>query len=665
MVTVPDAIRTVLRQTALKLISDGVDSETISLRQLQRAHASDDWPWKQLLGRRVAEDVIMSEPGYPAYNASIMDGYAIHSKDVLDDRASMPAHANAAVTWTHVVVDKIYAGRDAGLFAEKTSELPSAYYITTGAVLPDTCDCVVPIEECQVSQDHTRIAVQKMAKIKPGTWVRQVGCDIPAGSVVLPKGHCIDSAAIGLLLQANVESVTVQRSIRVGVLSTGNELLRPDDKPSNSYGKIPDVNRPILLSLLSSFQTCTPVDLGIQRDDDIASLTETLRDAITKAGCDVIVTTGGISRGESDVMEEILVQHLDGNLHMGRMHMKPGKPTTFVTMQHASRTQLVFALPGNPVSGFVCAHLLLRPCLQLLWDGMMIASIAEEASFEEKGHSIVQSAWVHPEMTAVLSHDVKLDVERPEYHRVTLSHQGTKLIATSTGVQQSSRLMSVRDAEGLLLLPQATSQRTEAKNGEEFTLLLLRHSHGSKVKDSLHLNSDMKSKSKSLHVAVVHVMNSPADATNTSASLNQVSAVVKSALSGSKSGAVDIISEKSFAGDVASLYDFCAQDGDNHDDLGSVDVLVIVCNSSFRYQLNVATELRHRLTKVADALALQARQGAASECAASAVLETLVGYLPTGRGSIVIMVPEQGLRGALENVRGLLKHALKVARGRS
>jgi molybdenum cofactor synthesis domain-containing protein len=668
MVTVPDAIRTVLGQTALKLISEGVDTETISLLpQLQRSHASDDWQWKPVLGRRIAHDVVMSEPGYPANNASIMDGYAIHSKDVLVDKAPTLTTANEAETWTHAVVDKIYAGRDADLFvnnSSRSSELPIAYYITTGAVLPDNCDCVVPIEECQVSEDHQRIAVQKMAKVKPGTWVRQVGCDIPAGSVVLPKGHCIDSAAIGLLLQANVESVTVQRSIRVGVLSTGNELLRPDDEPLSGFGKIPDVNRPILLSLLSTFETCTPVDLGIQRDDDIASVTQTLRDAITNAGCDVIVTTGGISRGESDVMEQILVQHLGGTLHMGRMHMKPGKPTTFVTMQHASRTQLVFALPGNPVSGVVCAQLLLRPCLQLLWDGMMAESLVVEASLEEKVHLMVQSAWVHPETTAVLSHDVKLDVERPEYHRVKLSQQGTKLIATSTGVQQSSRLMSLRDAEGLLLLPQAVNQRMEAKKGEEFTLLLLKHSHGSTVKDSLHLNSDLKSKSNSLHVAVIQVTNTPERA-NASASLNQVSAVVKSALSGSKSGAVEIISEESFAGDAASLFDFCAQDGDNHNDRGSVDVFVIVCNSTFRYHLDVATELRHRVRKVADALALQARQGAASECAASALLETVVGYVPTGRGSIMIMVPELGLQGALANVRGLLKHALEIARGKA
>ena len=303
-----------------------------------------------------------------------------------------------------------------------------------------------------------------------------------------------------------------------------------------------------------------------------------------------------------------------------------------------------------------------------MWDGTTEESLSGTATLEERAHRIVQSAWVHPETKAVLSHDVKLDVERPEYHRVKLSlQQGTKLMATSTGIQQSSRLMSLRDAQGLLLLPQGVSGRMEAKKGEEFIVMLLGHGHGLTVKDSMHLNST--SHSKTLQIAVVHVTNTPAQ-TKTSAALNQVSAVVKSALSGSKSGMAGIVSARSFTGSAERLFDFCTAIGggtDDEDDLGSVDVFVVVCSSTFRYQLDVATELRRRVTKVADALALQARQGAASECAANALLETVVGYVPLagGRGSIMIMVPEQGLQGALGNVRGLLKHALKIARGKS
>ena len=168
-----------------------------------------------------------------------------------------------------------------------------------------------------------------------------------------------------------------------------------------------------------------------------------------------------------------------------------------------------------------------------------------------------------------------------------------------------------------------------------------------------------------MKVAVVHVTNNP-EPTKAIAALNQVSAVVKAALSGSKSGVAGIVSERSYAGDAERLFEFCTASGggtgDGNND--SVDVFVVVCNSTFQYHLHVATELRYRLTKVADALALQVRQGAASECPASALLETVVGYVPMGRGSMMIMVPEQGLNGALGNVRGLLKHALEIGRGK-
>ena len=496
MVSVPDAIRAVLRQTAFKLMSEPTTPESV-----------DSWNWKELLGRRLAVDVIMSEPGYPAYSASIMDGYAIHTGD---ENFSITSDGDG---WTHVVVDRVFAGDAAKQVLQTTTAssallLPSAYYITTGAIIPENCNCVVPIEACKVSDDGSRISIT--TTMKPGTWIRPIGCDIAAGTVVLPKGHIMQPVSMGLLMQSGVETVQVQQKLRVGVLSTGNELLlqrqqqQPNDGQQNTAttatGKIPDANRPILLALLSTFGV-EVIDLGIERDDDLEALTQTLRTAMDT--CDIILTTDGISMGEPDVLEQVVVQQLGGNLYFGRLHMKPGKPTTFVTVPHEGKTKLFFCMPGNPVSATVCTQLLVKPCLQLWSDASMDddTSVDQQpdngnmfsifANFNAMVDRMVQNAWVHPEVTCRLSPNMKLDKERPEYHRVIFSteKEGKMLMATSTGVQRSSRLQSLRDADGLLVLPQGVDgHRMEVKAGEEFTVLLLKDDRGVQVGQSAHLN---------------------------------------------------------------------------------------------------------------------------------------------------------------------------------
>jgi molybdenum cofactor synthesis domain-containing protein len=464
----------------------------------------------------------------------------------------------------------------------------------------------------------------------------------------------LDPPAIGLLLQLGASQIQIRSSIKVGVLSTGNELLGPND--AAQVGRIPDVNRPMLLSLLSTFGSwCIPVDLGIQRDDNIPLLTQSLQSALEE--CDVIISTGGISMGESNVMEHVLVEQLGGKIHFGRLHMKPGKPTTLVTISKPGRrTRLFFAMPGNPVSATVCTHLLVRPCLDLLHHGADDTADTHGESVEEMLQHVVDNAWLHPELTATLTHDTKLDKERPEYHRVTLAvTKDGKYEATTTGVQQSSRLMSMREAQGLLLLPQGVpGGKMMALKGEEYILLLLRDDpfHRVLVRDSLHLNRNAH---KSFRIGVVHVV-SPGAEKDTA--LEVVADQVGKALSGSKSGPAAIASSRTFAGRPEELFDFVACED-------VVDVYVVICASypgSFRHSVNVSSELCKRLEKVADALALQVRRGAAFEDATSALFETVVGYVPSGKGAMLVCLSDRGLTGGLQNVRGLLKHALQVAR---
>ena len=314
MVPVPDAIRIVIKETCRVLMEQPQKSIEIS----------SEAPWNEILDRCVDEDVIMSEPGYPPYNASIMDGFAIRTKD------KFPRDGD---TWTHQVIDKVYAGDQTPPKQKEGGELPLAYYITTGAVVPNSYDCVVPIEGCVVSPDKKLIRIQATATIEARKWIRPVGCDIPAGSVVLPRGHRMDPIALGLLKQSGAKSIQVKRPIVIGVLSTGNELVKGYQE-DRTTGKIPDVNRPILLSLIPSFGNCKVVDLGMERDDDIDTMARNIELALSK--CDIIITTGGISMGESDIVEKVLVHRCGGKLHFGRMHMKPGKNIT----RHTSTEKL-------------------------------------------------------------------------------------------------------------------------------------------------------------------------------------------------------------------------------------------------------------------------------------------------------------------------------------
>ena len=283
-------------------------------------------------------------------------------------------------------------------------------------------------------------------------WIRNVGCDIPPKTIILEKGEIIDSVHIGLLLQCGVTEVKVQPKPVVGILSTGNEIMSIEEMKKNGYcnhssdnhnsskslGMIPDANGPVLSALLTSYQSCEIVNYGIVSDDDIEVLTDTISKAITQ--CNVLITTGGISMGEKDVIEHVLFDKLGCRIHFGRLHMKPGKPTTFATSDKkkqninggnddgnvdgdvdgndgSSEKCLIFAMPGNPVSAYVCTELLVRPCLDMLHSTIVTSSDRENDNIL----TMVQNADVHAEINATLNHRVKLDVERPEYLRVQLS----------------------------------------------------------------------------------------------------------------------------------------------------------------------------------------------------------------------------------------------------
>jgi len=687
MVAVPEAIRTVLYETARRLVDENPrKSITTIVSSMTTADSS-------LLNQVLAHDVLMKEPGYPPYRASIMDGYCIRSEETF----TLGGSDGDTTTPTHHVVDKILAGD--GRYTQPPTEpklnrdnnvattnaercLPSAYYVTTGAMVPELFDCVVPIEDIvtmsgkeqeegegeEADTSATKhISILKLPgdnKNKMGKWIRPVGCDIAPGSVVLPAGHTIDPVSLGLLKQSGAGTVQLKQKVTVGVLSTGNELAVDGSWDLTTdgavQGKIPDVNRPILYNVLQELGYCQVYDLGTCRDDDPVVMANVIRRALNT--CEVIVTTGGISMGETDIVEQILVQELGGTLHFGRIHMKPGKPSTFVTIpttsaNTSSHTRFVFALPGNPVSGVVCTNLLVRPCLQLLYEGIdgSVTDIQPDFSKEEGIQGIVDNATLDPpEVVARLAHDISLDFERPEYHRVTLKFDASKKawIATSTGVQRSSRLMSLRDSNALLVLPQGTPHKAKALAGENFPALLLGTDLIPKitVSQSHHLNQQHISQT-AWRVGIVQLGAS---------SVEKVEQRVQHALSGSKSGSVVIASTRTFTGKPEVLYNFVVKvDGQ------PVDFYIIVGSNregSFTSNTAASACLRCRLSKVADAMALQVRLGAAAQFPTAALFETVVGFTEGELSSLLLFVPSDGLEGGLSNVGRLMKHALDIAR---
>jgi gephyrin len=274
------------------------------------------------------------------------------------------------------------------------------------------------------------------ADIEPGENVREVGSDVQSGDVIMKRGEGITvvGGEFGLLASVGIQKVKVYKKPVVGVLSTGDEIIPHDRDGELRLGEVRDTNRPTLLTAIrgSGFEA---VDLGIASDQP-GALEQTLRDAMRRV--DVIVTSGGVSMGELDLLKPTIERQLGGTIHFGRVSMKPGKPTTFATVPFKSNagereSKVIFSLPGNPASAVVTYHLFVLPSLHKM-SGISPVGL--------------------PKVKVVLEQDVRCDTKRSEYHRVLVTVNGEgRLSATSTGGQRSSRIGSFKGANGLLCLP--------------------------------------------------------------------------------------------------------------------------------------------------------------------------------------------------------------------
>ncbi|XP_074645506.1 gephyrin-like isoform X2 [Tubulanus polymorphus] len=391
--------------------------------------------FRDSLHRVLAEDVLAKHP-VPPFNASIKDGYAViaadgaGSRDVLSDSVagSLPK-------------SQVFSGH--------------CVRISTGAPVPEGADAVIQVEDTQLLKDadqgQTELEINILKLPKVGQDIRPVGCDIEQGQIVLMKGQRVGSSEIGLLAMVGITYVDVYRLPVVGVMSTGNELVEPGKKLKS--GKIYDSNRSMLLAALIE-HGYPALDLGIARDST-ESLTNMIHVASQKV--DVILTSGGVSMGEKDLIKQVLQVNFGIHLHFGRVFMKPGKPTTFGTGQVDRGKLLFFGLPGNPVSAAVTFNLYVLPALRKMCG-------------HHKPHNVTVKSKVMS--------DLHLD-SRPEYHRSILTFNKDEMVPTaqSTGCQLSSRLLSMSTANAALVLPVKTEQRSEIKAGEIVDAILIGSLH--------------------------------------------------------------------------------------------------------------------------------------------------------------------------------------------
>lgn len=386
------------------------------------------------IGRVLFQDVIAQDP-LPPFPASTKDGYAVIASDGPGVRQ---------------VRGEASAGCDPGMAPLSPGQV---IRINTGAPIPPGADAVVMVENTKLvkkSPDgQEELEVEILTKVTPGQDIRPVGCDIKTGEKVLSGGQVLGSGELGVMAAVGVTKVNVSKLPVVTVLSTGNEIQPPGQRLLP--GHVRDSNKTTLMSLLSS-SGVKPRDGGIARDE-ITILTNSLHEALKSS--EIVVTTGGVSMGDRDLLRQVLVDNFGAKIHFARVNMKPGKPTTFATCTYLGRTRLVIGLPGNPVSASVTCLLYVLPAVRML-----------------SGEKSPLPGTLRAKLSC--EKPIRLDL-RPEYVRVHLSFQPGEAVgdARVTGDQMSSRQSSMTQANGLMLLPGRTESLSQVENGFVTDVILI------------------------------------------------------------------------------------------------------------------------------------------------------------------------------------------------
>jgi molybdenum cofactor synthesis domain-containing protein len=330
----------------------------------------------------------------------------------------------------------------AGAVAQMDVAPGTAIRIMTGAPIPEGCDAVVMVEDTERVGDD-KVLVKRV--VDHGASIRHVGSDVAVGSTVFTAGTVVNPMVEGVLASINAQSVSVYPRVRVGVLSTGDELV--DDGSPLQPGQIRESNRTMLLRIVNE-SGAEAVDLGIIRDDETV-LEQALRDAVNVMKCDALVTSGGVSMGDYDVVKAVLGRI--AKMNWFQIAMKPAKPFAFGTLTNEQGVEVpIFGLPGNPVSSLMSFELIARPALRQMMG---------------------RSEIYRPRVVAILDESV---TRRPDgkihFDRVHASW-GTdgRVHVRRTGEQGSHQLASTSAANAIMAVPDGEG----LKAGDDVTVTFL------------------------------------------------------------------------------------------------------------------------------------------------------------------------------------------------
>lgn len=356
---------------------------------------------------RVLAQTVTGKLDFPHWDNSAMDGYAVSYEDVKNCSANNPV--------TLEIVTEIAAGD----LPKSDIKLGQAARIFTGAMLPQGADTIVMQENTEKEGNQVKI----LGTPKRQEFVRHKGAFYQAGTPLLESGITIRAAEIAVLATAQCTQLSVYRRPHVAILSTGDELVTPEQ--SLQPGQIVDSNQYALASFVAKNGGIS-LKLGIVRDQP-----EALKKAIAQAinSADIVLSTGGVSVGDYDYVDRILAE-LGGTLHIRSVAVKPGKPLTVATFDNNC---LYFGIPGNPVSALVSCWRFIQPALRKL-----------------SGHSNYKPRFVN----ATTRHDLKANGRRESYlwgqlHLVNGKYE----FSLAGGSHSSGNLINLAQTNGLAIIP--------------------------------------------------------------------------------------------------------------------------------------------------------------------------------------------------------------------
>ena len=400
----------------------------------------EDKPLVEALGQVLAEDV---SAGFdiPPLDNTAMDGYAVRAEDTRGASPDSPVqlHVTGEVAAGYVFEGEVAPG--------------TAVRIMTGAPVPTGADAIVPFEETDEPFDRApershevEATVRVFKEARPAANVRRAGEDVRRGQPVVQKGRVLRPSEIGVLASLGHATTKVIRRPAVAILSTGDELVTPGQpKPP---AKIYDANAYGVAALVRRYGGL-PRLLGIAKDT-VDALTAKINEGLD---ADMLITSAGVSRGDYDVVKEVLAR--EGDIDFWTVAMKPGKPLAFGCFQRDGRRVPHIGLPGNPVSSMVTFELFGRPTLMKMmgktnWQRPIVKAIAEERI-------------------------VNRDDPRRFYARCIVREREGHYYASLTGPQGSGMLTSMVYANALTVIPPEVE---EVQPGEEIDVIMLDWSHG-------------------------------------------------------------------------------------------------------------------------------------------------------------------------------------------